>query len=76
MRPEGRAFADMVRRHHADTLGFYGRDLGGRVIRKHLGWYMDRAGTPGALRREVLTAPPDRVPRLLDDALDRLPEAA
>ncbi|MBL3597276.1 tRNA dihydrouridine synthase DusB [Rhodovulum sulfidophilum] len=55
--PEGAALADMVARHYEDMLGFYGTGLGGRVARKHLGWYMDRAGTPGALRRRVLTAP-------------------
>ncbi len=67
--PEGEAFLDMVATHYEATLSFYGRDLGGRVARKHLGWYMDEAGTPPALRRAVLTAPPDEVPRLLPDAL-------
>ena len=37
-------------------LGFYGRALGLRVARKHLGWYMDEAGTSQALRRSILTA--------------------
>ncbi|RAP42767.1 tRNA dihydrouridine synthase DusB [Rhodovulum viride] len=55
--PQGAALADMVARHYEDMLGFYGADLGGRVARKHLGWYMDRAGTPAPLRRRVLTAP-------------------
>lgn len=54
--PEGAARADLVRDHHEAMLSFYGRDLGLRVARKHLGWYMDRSGTPGPLRREVLTA--------------------
>ena len=49
---------------------FYGEDLGLRVARKHLGWYMDEAGTPTALRREVLTAKtPAEVLRLLPAAL-------
>ncbi|RBO54565.1 tRNA dihydrouridine synthase DusB [Rhodovulum sp. BSW8] len=55
--PEGAALTDMVARHYEDMLGFYGADLGGRVARKHLGWYMDRVGTPAPLRRRVLTAP-------------------
>jgi hypothetical protein len=38
-------------------------------VRKHLGWYMDRAGTPGGLRRRVLTAAPADVLRLLPQAL-------
>ncbi|ARC88892.1 tRNA dihydrouridine synthase DusB [Rhodovulum sp. MB263] len=55
--PRGAALTEMVARHYEDMLGFYGAALGGRVARKHLGWYMDRAGTPGSLRRRVLTAP-------------------
>ena len=68
--PMGDALADMVAGHYEDTLAFYGTDLGRRVIRKHLGWYMDEAGTPPALRREVLTeAAPGRVLQLLSDAI-------
>jgi nifR3 family TIM-barrel protein len=67
--PQGPALAELVAGHHTAMLSFYGRDLGGRVARKHLGWYMDHAGTPCALRREVLTAAPERVARLLSDAL-------
>ena len=66
--PEGPAFAAMVRHHYDDTLSFYGDDLGARVIRKHLGWYMDRAGTPAALRKRVLTGTPEDVRALLDAA--------
>jgi tRNA-dihydrouridine synthase B len=54
--PATRAFVDMVQTHYEAMLRFYGNDLGLRVARKHLGWYMDEAGTPGALRKEVLTA--------------------
>ena len=54
--PKGRALVEMVLGHYRASLSFYGKDLGGRVIRKHLGWYMDAAGTPAALRRAVLTA--------------------
>ncbi|QFT63517.1 tRNA dihydrouridine synthase DusB [Roseivivax sp. THAF30] len=54
--PSGRAFSDMVSGHYEAMLDFYGSDLGLRVARKHLGWYMDVAGTPGPLRREILTA--------------------
>ena len=75
--PEGPALADMVAGHYEDTLSFYGRDLGRRVIRKHLGWYMDGAGTPPQLRREVLTDPnPRGVLERLPLALAALPEAA
>ncbi|WP_026756832.1 tRNA dihydrouridine synthase DusB [Sediminimonas qiaohouensis] len=54
--PLGGALADLVAAHYEATVAFYGADLGLRVARKHLGWYMDEAGTPGGLRREVLTA--------------------
>ena len=72
--PRGAAFVDMVAAHYEDTLGFYGEDLGRRVIRKHLGWYMADAGTPAEMRRAVLTAEdPAHVLSLLPDAL--VPEA-
>ncbi|TCP25319.1 tRNA-U20-dihydrouridine synthase [Rhodovulum adriaticum] len=68
--PQGAAFAAMVAGHYQDALSFYGRDLGVRVVRKHLGWYMDHAGTPTDLRRAVLTArDPERVLALLPEAL-------
>ncbi len=69
--PQGRALVDMVCGHYEAMLGFYGADLGLRVARKHLGWYMDQAGTGPALRRAVLTErDPEAVQRLLADALD------
>ncbi|SFP60075.1 tRNA dihydrouridine synthase DusB [Tranquillimonas alkanivorans] len=68
--PHGDAFADMVSAHYEDSLSFYGQELGAKVIRKHLGWYMDRAGTPAAARKAVLTErDPKRVLRLLPRAL-------
>jgi len=67
--PSGDALADLAAAHHDAMLCFYGRDLGGRMARKHLGWYMDHAATPGDLRRLVLTAAPDAVARLLPEAL-------
>ena len=56
MVPTGAALADMVAAHFEAMLQFYGADLGGRVARKHLGWYMDHACTPADLRRALLTA--------------------
>ncbi len=68
--PQGAALADLVAGHYEAMLGFYGRDLGLRVARKHLGWYMDEAGTAEALRRAMLTArDPDAVLGLLPEAL-------
>ncbi len=75
--PAGAALVDMVAGHYEASLAFYGADLGKRVIRKHLGWYMDEAGTPPGLRREVLSsADPRRVQALLPDALAPRREAA
>ncbi|KUP92548.1 tRNA dihydrouridine synthase DusB [Tritonibacter horizontis] len=67
--PEGEAFVDMVSTHYEAMLNFYGRDLGLRVARKHLGWYMERANTAAPLRRAVLTA------RTAQEVLTRLPDA-
>lgn len=68
--PHGLALIDMISTHYEDMLTFYGTDLGGRVARKHLGWYMDGCETAPALRREILTArDPSRVLRLLPMAL-------
>jgi nifR3 family TIM-barrel protein len=68
--PTGAALVDMVGGHYEAMLAFYGSDLGLKVARKHLGWYMDTASTPGALRTEILTASsPGAVLRRLRDAL-------
>ena len=67
--PRGSAFSDMVAGHYEAALTFHGKEIGARVVRKHLGWYMDRAGTAPELRRRVLTAAPEEVPRLLPEAL-------
>ncbi|MCH2095500.1 MAG: tRNA dihydrouridine synthase DusB [Rhodobacteraceae bacterium] len=67
--PRGYALSDMVCEHYQDMLRFYGPELGLRVARKHLGWYMDVAATPQPLRREVLTA------QSANDVLARLPNA-
>lgn len=68
--PTGRALAELVAAHLESALDFYGRELGNRVMRKHLGWYMDRTGTPSPLRRAVLQeSNPANVQRLLPDAL-------
>jgi tRNA-dihydrouridine synthase B len=53
--PQGAALADLVIAHYQDMLGFYGTDLGARVARKHLGWYLETAGST-AHRAAVLTA--------------------
>ncbi|MEO0677891.1 MAG: tRNA dihydrouridine synthase DusB [Pseudomonadota bacterium] len=67
--PNAKDRAEIAARHYEAMLAFYGVDLGTRVARKHLGWYMDAAGTPATLRRTVLTA---REPGFV---LAHLPEA-
>lgn len=68
--PKGAALVDMIAAHHVEMLRFYGIELGIKVARKHLGWYMDRAATPADLRGAVLTATtPRAVHRLLPDAI-------
>ncbi|MCU0800758.1 MAG: tRNA dihydrouridine synthase DusB [Rhodobacteraceae bacterium] len=42
--PKGAALADLVVAHYEDMLAFYGVDLGRRVARKHVGWYLEAAG--------------------------------
>lgn len=68
--PSGNEFIQMVSSHYEAMLMFYGTVLGGKTARKHLGWYMDYAGTQAPLRRAVLTErDPAAVFKLLPDAL-------
>ena len=69
--PQGPALVDLVAGHYEAMLDFYGPELGRRVARKHLGWYMDDVGTGPDLRRRILTdTDPAQVLRLLPDALN------
>jgi tRNA-dihydrouridine synthase B len=52
--PRGAALAELVATHYEGILGLYGRELGLRVARKHLGWYAEANGAP--LRAEMLRA--------------------
>ncbi len=75
--PTGAALVDMIGAHYIAMLDFYGTPLGLKTARKHLGWYMDDAGTDLALRREVLTAStPDQVLRLIPAAMTTPEEMA
>ena len=67
--PQGEDLADMIAGHYEDMLRFYGVELGNRVARKHLGWYLDDAGTGPALRKRILTS------RAPDEVLSLLPRA-
>ncbi|SFR39985.1 tRNA-U20-dihydrouridine synthase [Yoonia tamlensis] len=68
--PTGGALTQLVCDHYEAMLSFYGTDLGRRVSRKHLGWYMDGTQTDPALRKAILThINPRDVLRDLPDAL-------
>jgi len=64
--PTGAALADMICGHYQDMLAFYGADLGSRVARKHLGWYLDAVSISPPARRAVLNQRnPDQVQRMI-----------
>jgi len=67
--PISAARSDMVATHYEDMLAFYGTQLGNRVARKHLGWYMDGVSTPPSLRKRLLIEQDSKV------VLALLPEA-
>ncbi|SEB93290.1 tRNA-U20-dihydrouridine synthase [Rhodobacter sp. 24-YEA-8] len=74
--PEGPARGEMIVRHYDEMLGFYGRELGLRCARKHLGWYLEEAGMDHA-REAVLTATdPALVRDLILRAFSETEEAA
>lgn len=74
--PQGDALADLVIGHYQAMLAFYGEELGIKVARKHLGWYLQEAGLT-ALRGPILTADsPARVIRALRAAFAEQGQAA
>lgn len=75
--PQGEDLTNMVIDHYRASLEFYGPELGARVIRKHLGWYMDGVDAPLGLRRQILSSrDPGQVVDLLPRALTSAEEAA
>ena len=46
---------ELIINHYEEMLSFYGNDLGVKVARKHLGWYMDYVGVVSKVRRSILT---------------------
>ena len=53
--PYGKSLLDLMIDHYMAMLAFYGDDLGSRVARKHIGWYMDTLPTPKDFRHRILT---------------------
>lgn len=74
--PEGRALAALILGHYQDMLSFYGRDLGLRCARKHLGWYLESAGLDHARDGILTSTDPDEVCRRIEDAFSEVEEAA
>ena len=71
--PELSRQAEIAKAHIIDMFHYYGRDLGVRNARKHIGWYLEAAGFTGAAlkawRRQLCTQEqPDRVVADLDAA--------
>ncbi|WP_141703438.1 tRNA dihydrouridine synthase DusB [Methylobrevis pamukkalensis] len=58
--PPAREIGEIAIRHYEALLTLYGRDLGVRIARKHLGWYLDQVTGPeqGAdlLKREIFAS--------------------
>ena len=53
--PKGFDLISLISEHYEAMLIFYGADLGNRVARKHLGWYMDGMGVTAPERHQILT---------------------
>ena len=71
--PEGTALAELVGEHYEAMLAFYGRDLGLRVARKHLGWYLARLDGAEPLRAEMMRM---TEPKLVLQGIARIPDFA
>ncbi|MES2667300.1 MAG: tRNA dihydrouridine synthase DusB [Pseudomonadota bacterium] len=74
--PEGPARADMIVQHYEAMLAFYGRDLGLRVARKHLGWYLEEAGLDHARDAILTSTDPAIVASLIHSAFADMEVAA
>lgn len=72
--PAGAELAALVAAHYEAGLAFYGPELGLKVLRKHLGWYLVEARADAGLRQRALTATdPAAVLRLIHEALTAAP---
>lgn len=76
--PTGAARTDLMVEHYEAMLAFYGVDLGVRVSRKHLGWWLERIQGGGAIRALVMRMkdPRDVINTLISGASDAAEVAA
>ena len=62
---------ELIIMHYEDILSFYGNELGVKVARKHLGWYMDHGNVLNEVRQCILTEnSPNKVLRKLKSVFD------
>ena len=54
--PSLKDFVTLVCDHYRSIISHYPVELGVRLARKHLGWYMDQANTPKPLRQRILSS--------------------
>ncbi|MEO1467630.1 MAG: tRNA dihydrouridine synthase DusB [Pseudomonadota bacterium] len=69
--PQGAALIALIAGHHEAQLLHYGRDIGLRTARKHLGWYCEAAPWLAPLRPRLMRAgTPEAVAGILAEAVD------
>jgi nifR3 family TIM-barrel protein len=69
--PDAARLYDLIAGQYEAILRLYGRDLGVRVARKHLGWYLERVpGTAAARARLMRLGDPGQVLAILGDLLE------
>lgn len=77
--PAGNALTDLILGHYDAMLGEYGRDIGVRVARKHIGWYLDSVCTavdPAARRALLSNRDPSEVSRMIEDVFSNTAKVA
>lgn len=74
--PNPKEILDLSSAHYEAILSWYPHHVGYRVARKHLGWYMDYAGTAPQLRQRVLQEnDPQNVQAIWAEAMSSLGES-
>jgi len=53
--PNFASLTELIIGHYEEILSFYGNELGVKVARKHLGWYMDYGNVVSDVRQYILT---------------------
>jgi tRNA-dihydrouridine synthase B len=71
--PAGDELVALVGAHYEDMLSEYGTELGVRMARKHIGWYLDASGElSNAQRRPIMTEnDPRAVLRLMPELFEQ-----